>query len=378
MDSVRFAENLGRFRKEKKITQEQLAEFCGVTKASVSKWETGQTLPDVLLLPRIATFFGVSIDKLLGYEMYLTKEQINAIYEELATDFATKDFDDAMAKCREYIRQYYSCYEFLEKVILLWIAHDMWAGAKKNAMLSEAKQLCQHILENCRNISLCGDVIFLQSIIDLQLGYPTETVEALEETNNPLRLAVQADEVLLSAYIESGMTDKGNDFAQVSMYIHLMLLLSVAYRFAVLNKDNLAKCKETQYRVDELIRIYNLERLNFNNVTLYIYQMAEIYAYHGQQELAVEQLNRYVDILERVLKGELRYHQGDDYMDRLVKWFEGSVYSGGFPRDNRVIYDGMVQTLEAESFKCLKDYEPFLELKKRVKNIDKFVSEVVI
>uniref|UniRef100_UPI0025A251C2 hypothetical protein n=1 Tax=Klebsiella pneumoniae TaxID=573 RepID=UPI0025A251C2 len=71
------------------------------------------TLPDILLLPRLASFFGVSIDKLMGYEMNLTMEQIHRVYEELAADFATKEFDVAMTRCREYIKQYYSCYEFL-------------------------------------------------------------------------------------------------------------------------------------------------------------------------------------------------------------------------------------------------------------------------
>ena len=41
MYSINFSDNIAKLRKERKITQEQLAEFVGVTKASVSKWETG-------------------------------------------------------------------------------------------------------------------------------------------------------------------------------------------------------------------------------------------------------------------------------------------------------------------------------------------------
>ena len=50
-------------RKEKNITQEELAKYMEVTKASVSKWETGQSYPDILLLPKLATFFNISIDE---------------------------------------------------------------------------------------------------------------------------------------------------------------------------------------------------------------------------------------------------------------------------------------------------------------------------
>ena len=51
MNALNLAENIIRLRHDKKITQEQLADFVGVTKASVSKWETKQSMPDILLLP---------------------------------------------------------------------------------------------------------------------------------------------------------------------------------------------------------------------------------------------------------------------------------------------------------------------------------------
>ena len=96
MSSFRFSDNIIKFRHKKKITQEQLADFIGVTKASVSKWETGQSLPDILLLPELASFFDITIDELLGYEPQLTKEQIRRIYRDLATAFANMTFTKVM------------------------------------------------------------------------------------------------------------------------------------------------------------------------------------------------------------------------------------------------------------------------------------------
>ena len=55
MDTLNLAENLIRLRREKEVTQEEVASFIGVTKASVSKWETKQSLPDILLLPVLAS-----------------------------------------------------------------------------------------------------------------------------------------------------------------------------------------------------------------------------------------------------------------------------------------------------------------------------------
>ena len=85
--------NLGRIlvenRHKRGITQDELAAYMGVSKAAVSKWETGMTYPDITLLPQLATYFNISIDELIGYEPQMTKEQIRVLCRKLATDFST-------------------------------------------------------------------------------------------------------------------------------------------------------------------------------------------------------------------------------------------------------------------------------------------------
>ena len=57
--------NIAFYRKEKGITQEQLAEICHVSPQAVSKWENDISCPDITLLKPISRVFGVSVDKLL-------------------------------------------------------------------------------------------------------------------------------------------------------------------------------------------------------------------------------------------------------------------------------------------------------------------------
>lgn len=45
------------------VKQDDLAEYLGISYQAVSKWETGAGLPDITLLPRIAVFFGVRINR---------------------------------------------------------------------------------------------------------------------------------------------------------------------------------------------------------------------------------------------------------------------------------------------------------------------------
>ena len=63
------------FRLEKNVTQEEFAVFLGVSAQAVSKWETGASMPDIALLPDIATYFGIAIDELfaLPYEKQLAR-----------------------------------------------------------------------------------------------------------------------------------------------------------------------------------------------------------------------------------------------------------------------------------------------------------------
>jgi len=65
-----LAGNISRYRKDLGLTQEALAEKLNITFQAVSKWETGQTVPDTMLLPALARTLCVSVDKLLGYTAF--------------------------------------------------------------------------------------------------------------------------------------------------------------------------------------------------------------------------------------------------------------------------------------------------------------------
>ena len=90
--------NIGRIlienRHKRGITQEDLAEYMGVSKASVSKWETATTYPDITLLPRLASYFNISIDELIGYEPQMTRADIRRLYRQISRDFSAKPFEE--------------------------------------------------------------------------------------------------------------------------------------------------------------------------------------------------------------------------------------------------------------------------------------------
>ena len=70
---MELGKNIFELRKERAVTQEELAAELGVTATAVSKWEKGNTLPDVLMVCALADFFGVTTDELLGRVRELKK-----------------------------------------------------------------------------------------------------------------------------------------------------------------------------------------------------------------------------------------------------------------------------------------------------------------
>ena len=69
-----LSENLKRFRIAKNLTQEDIAEFLHITPQSVSKWERGESYPDITFLPALANILETSIDELIGMDTLSVQE----------------------------------------------------------------------------------------------------------------------------------------------------------------------------------------------------------------------------------------------------------------------------------------------------------------
>lgn len=74
---------IAEYRKAKGITQDELAEYMCVSSQAVSKWENDLSCPDIALLPRLADYFGVTIDKLLRGE---SSDTVRVVPEEERKD----------------------------------------------------------------------------------------------------------------------------------------------------------------------------------------------------------------------------------------------------------------------------------------------------
>ena len=79
---MNIGDKIKELRKQRKYTQEQLAEYLDISSQAVSKWETGGACPDVDMLVRLAIFFNTSVDALLDFDKSKHDMEINRIVKE--------------------------------------------------------------------------------------------------------------------------------------------------------------------------------------------------------------------------------------------------------------------------------------------------------
>lgn len=74
-----IGENIKRIRRERDLTQEEVANHLGISFQSISKWERGDGYPDITMLPALANYFGISVDELLGMSEIEKRDKYNEI-----------------------------------------------------------------------------------------------------------------------------------------------------------------------------------------------------------------------------------------------------------------------------------------------------------
>lgn len=101
MDQKKVGSFLRELRKEKQLTQEQLAEWFGVTSRSVSRWETGSNMPDLSILVELADFYDVDIRDIIDGERKgedMNKEEKERL--QLVADYAETEKNTLLMRLR--------------------------------------------------------------------------------------------------------------------------------------------------------------------------------------------------------------------------------------------------------------------------------------
>ncbi|MCL1862166.1 MAG: helix-turn-helix domain-containing protein [Defluviitaleaceae bacterium] len=362
MKEINLAETITTKRREKGITQDALAAYVGVTKASVSKWETGQSYPDIALLPILAAYFDISIDDLMGYSPQMTESDIEKLYQRLALDFTTKPFEEVMADCEAITKKYYSCHLLLLRMAVLYINHANMAAdpAISEQTIKQAIALCERAA-NSKSRGLAAGAANIQAMCHLSLNEGEKVLEILGENIQDY----SPDSALIAqAYRILGNEDKSEEIFQADLYQNLMKTFQSLMINLQNNCSNLSIAEPIYKRAEQLATLFNMRQLLPNNMGIMYILGAQMYSANGLQSPAISALEKFVDVC---INGFFPISiSGDEFFDKITDFLAENATIA--VRNEATVKQSMLEQLQSPVFADLQSYPEYTRLVNKLKN----------
>ena len=308
-ESVNIGRTIARERRRAGVTQEALAAHLGVSKAAVSKWELGQSFPDVSLLPRIAAYFSLTLDELFDWHDELTSEESAALYAEVYA-LGEKDLGAAHERLRALATEHYSDVNLLlmfASLLTVWaggMATPFTPAGEKDAapdaddLASEALALLDRVPEVATDPSTLYLAQQQKATTLFQAGRHEEAASLLE----PLvrRQDASASTMLLaSAYRKLGRNDDALDLLQTERLRAAIFVLSSLMQ-EVGMRDDAAFALVAGNAAEAVFEALDMGTVNpFFSATMSL-EVAETLRRTGEKDGALDALVRAADAMRAV------------------------------------------------------------------------------
>ena len=135
-----------KYRKDKNLTQEEMAKRLGVTAPAVNKWENGYSLPDISLLSPIARLLNISIDTLLSHEKELSDVEANRLVEQASKKLKSEPFGKVFQWMKQCLVEYPNC-----NYLILWMAR-IFDSQRQMMGLPDEEKYDAYILDSYKRV----------------------------------------------------------------------------------------------------------------------------------------------------------------------------------------------------------------------------------
>ncbi len=179
-----FGKRIKALRRNKDMTQEQLAEILSVSPQAVSRWETDSAMPDISLIPAICNLFNTSSDHLLGIDSENKKKRIEAIYNNAHAYSCRGYYREARIILEEGIREFPNSFLLIRALMQLsyhqLCIDDCYTVDERRAFQDEAISLGERILESCTDDSIRHSAIQTLCYMYPKVGNKERAIELAE------------------------------------------------------------------------------------------------------------------------------------------------------------------------------------------------------
>ena len=363
MKELNLSNILVKKRNEKGITQDQLAAYIGVSKASVSKWETGQSYPDITFLPQLAAYFNMSVDELIGYKPQMTKEDIRKLYLRLAKDFSQKPAKEVFEECDGILKKYYSCFPLIMQMIILYMNHFVLLKKpeEQKDVMKTAADLCRRVKEESGDVLLSSQANSLEARMELLEGHPEKALELLDEE---VRANYFDEGILSEAYRMLGNEVKAKETVQISLYQNLVGVMSFMIQELTLYEKDEEKFEMLVQRGCQIAEVFEMDLLHVNAMAQLYFAAAVGYMGQKKEEKALAMLENY----ERVCLNNLLPYtlHGDDFFDLVDPWLNEMCLGVQAPREEKLIKQSVTDGFKHPAFEPLTGNPRFEEIITRI------------
>ena len=280
-----IGENIARLRKQRGLTQEQLGRLVGVSTPAVSKWETGASLPDLMLLSPIARALGTNPDTILSYTRRLDDKATNALVEEVGVLVRAGDAAKATGRIRELLKQYPDnpLLAFSFAAVLVVMAAETAQTKEENRAFG--KTLLEDVLagDEVRLHSSAAYLLAGQCIEDEEYDRAEVLLEHFEQN--------QPDVLTLKALLceKRGDIQRAKKLLQINLFVNYNKMLTC---IAKLTRESF--CRDTAEAIEICDKHEQLARLIGNPYAMTDELRAEIYLRAGDGEQALDYMERMV------------------------------------------------------------------------------------
>lgn len=208
MEQIYFGKRIADLRKEKGMTQEALANILGVTNQAVSKWESDQCCPDIMLMPELAKTFEVSIDELFGMEQKRQEPQSPSEPVIVINDLPWEDDDDLHVVCfRGHRLQDHKPLSFKARAIF-GTKHYKYNSAEPNVELhftGSVNDIHSEYSVRCENSQINGNVDAGDGIQCQSIGGDAKAGDSISCTGDIYGNATAGDSIECSGTINGNV-----------------------------------------------------------------------------------------------------------------------------------------------------------------------------
>lgn len=281
-------------RREKKLTQEQLASALGVTSAAVSKWETNAAMPDVTMLCPLARMLGITVDELLDFRPALEQEEINALLEDRRKLFEEKRLEEAGASCEALLREYPSDLRLKCAAAGLYVMYLSASTEEKwiKAQLERAVALLEQSRES-------GDLELSASARSMLVSLyvmQEEMDKALAILDEEPKVKIDTEMARANILLRKGELDEAEKLYQTGLWssVRNVTMYLVGLHHVALRQEDGARALERLEQAMEVERVLRVDELDGGAGSLRLLR-AEVLCQEGRLDEAMEDLTGYVE-----------------------------------------------------------------------------------